>query len=109
VGEIKSRGDGSPGEISYFNNCNEMWQVEDPGHLLYGKEFKIFDETERKLLEKTLNKTIDIITGGGIAPGEIHHIEGKTLKPWQRDTLEYIVKYKIPAWFGTISGEIVEK
>lgn len=106
VGEIECKGDGTPGEIRYFPDCNDFWTVEDKKHLIYGKGLKILDEEEKVLLIKLFNRPVEIVTGGGLTEEKIHHIEGKTLAPWEKETVKYITQYVLPAWFGTVRAEM---
>ena len=109
VAEIECKGDGTPGEVRYFPESSEFWQVEDKSHLIYGKGLKILDDEEKVLLIKLFNKPFEIVTGGGITDEGIHHTEAKTGPPWDMETVKYVAEYVIPAWFGTISAEVVEE
>ncbi len=31
---------------------------------------------------------------------------GKTLMPWQAETIRYILDYRLSSWFGTVCGKI---
>ncbi len=109
VGKIHCKGDGTPGEFIYFDNCNEFIEVKDVNHPCYNKEIKILDELRKSLLEDRFNEPLNITAGGGFDPKTgIHSSIMKTLEPWQRKTIEYILQYELPSGFGSICGKIVE-
>lgn len=108
VGEITCEEEGKGGEIIFFETCNEFFHVDDRNHPLYNEKIPILDENHKNLLKDLLNEFIPVTTGAGKDVNGIYHMEGKTLYPWQKETLEYIVKYKLPAWFGTICGKLIE-
>lgn len=103
VAFIGCYGDYTPGDIIFYDTCNEIWTVKDKKHPLYGKERVIFDDTDKLMLRKLFNRPIDIITDGGWE-GDRHFIEGKTLYPWYHETIRYIVNYSIKSFLsgGTI-------
>ncbi len=109
AGEIHCKGDGSPGKFVYFNTCNEFLAIKDVNHSAYGKNIKILDELDKRRLERRFNEPLNITAGGGFDPKTgIHSSIMKTLEPWQRKTIEYVLEYELPAGFGTICGKIVE-
>ncbi|MEQ8192673.1 MAG: hypothetical protein ABRQ39_32205 [Candidatus Eremiobacterota bacterium] len=109
VGEIRCKGDGTPGEFIYFDTCNKFIEVKDVNHPGYNKNRKIVDELDKKMLERRFNEPLNITAGGGFDPKTgIHSSIMKTLEPWQRKTIEYVLEYELPASFGTICGKIIE-
>jgi hypothetical protein len=106
--EVKCKGDGTAGEIIYYDICNEFRQVADEKHLNYGIKRHILSKGDKKLLEKLFNEPLFITSSAGLDTDGVHYLGGKTLMPWQDETVRFIVEYKIPAWFGTIVGKIVQ-
>jgi len=108
VGEIKCSGDGTPGEFAFFDTCNEVWDVKDPSCSGYIDKRVIFEDIDKEILQKKLFQKVLYITDDG---GEVDGVEFSipvTLKPWYRETIEYIIQYEIPVWFGTICARIIE-
>jgi len=107
VGEIRCKGDGTPGEFIYFDTCNEYRENRDPSHPGYGGTTMIMNEHRKKHLELIFNRALFVQTGGGISPEGIHHIEGITLDSWTRKGIEEIINYKLHP-VGTICAKIIE-
>ncbi len=106
VGEIRCIGDGTPGEIRFFNTCDEIWDIRNVNNINYGKNSKILDELDKSLLEALFNEELNITSGGGFDPETgIHSSIMKTLEPWHRKTIEYVLEYKLT---GTVDGKIVK-
>lgn len=108
IGEIRCKGDGTPGELIYYDTCDEIMDIKDVNHRAYGKNCKIFNEMNRKRLKFLLNRSLFVTTGGGLDKDGVHTMEGGNLLPWKRETLEYILRYEFPAGYGTICGKIAE-
>ena len=107
VGEIRCKGDGTPGKIEYFEAGNEVWEIRDVKHNCYGSGRKIFDKFTVPRMELIFSRPLFVTTAGGITADGIHYTEGTTLNPWTRAGMEEIINYKL-AHIGSICGEIVE-
>jgi len=106
VGEIHCKGDGTPGKFIYFDSCNELRTVKDVNHPTYGNESQLLDERDKRRLERRFNEPLNITAGGGFDPKTgIHSSIMKTLEPWHRKTIEYVLEYELT---GTVGGKIVE-
>lgn len=108
IGEIKCIGDGTPGEFAFSDTCNEVWDVKDPFCSSYNDKRVIFEDIDKEILQKKLFQKILYVTDDG---GEVDGVEFSvpgTLKPLYRETIEYIIQYEIPIWFGTICAKIIE-
>ncbi|MEQ8191385.1 MAG: hypothetical protein ABRQ39_25700 [Candidatus Eremiobacterota bacterium] len=110
IGKIMCTGDGTPGKVEYYDTCKEVSIVRCKHHPLYGTTMSMFDDFDKKHFSKILNNSIYITTDGGWnEDGTVHHSGGRSLMPWKRETLEYILKYELPASLcASICGEIVE-
>jgi len=112
VGEVRCKGDGTPGEIILFEDvCNERWDVRDVTHEGYTIHYLICDQYSKSRLNSLFNEAIYITTDGGWLDkeGTMHYTGGKFLEPWYRETIEYVITYKLPASIcGNLVGKIVE-
>ncbi|MEQ8171933.1 MAG: hypothetical protein ABRQ38_23780 [Candidatus Eremiobacterota bacterium] len=111
VGEVRCKGDGTEGTITFFDTCNEIWDVRDKNSPYYGTKDVIVDERERKRFKKIFRESVDIAGGGSDGEdGSIRYSTGRTVTPWHREGIAYIVKYSIPnALCGNIMAKIVEE
>ena len=108
VGEIRCKGDGTPGEVIFFESSNEFLEIKDVNHSSYGKEVEIMSEHRKKHLALILSRPLFLRTGGGLSSDGVHSIEGVTLDTWTREGIKDIIEYKLPAYIGTICGKIIE-
>lgn len=111
IGLITFKGDGTRGHVEYFDTCNEIWDVRDKNSPYYGTKDVIVDERERKRFKKIFRESVDIAGGGSDgADGSIHYSTGRTVTPWHREGIAYIVKYSIPnALCGNIMTKVIEE
>ncbi len=63
--EIKCKGDGTKGEIVFYNICNEIRENKDRNHPAYGIKRQILDRGDKKLLEKLFNEPVFITSNAG--------------------------------------------
>jgi len=109
VGEVRCAGDGTPGEFTYFDACNEIWEIKDVNDHNYGKKRIILDDFKKHMLECIFKRNLNIMTGGGIDKNGVHHVEGRFIKPWEKEAIEYIIKYEFEnSKFGTVRARIIE-
>ncbi len=47
VVSISCHGDYTPGEIDFYDTCNELWTVKDKKHPFYNKKRVILDDTDK--------------------------------------------------------------
>jgi hypothetical protein len=105
VGEIKCKGDGIPGDIIFFDTCNEIWDVRDKRNRNYGKNMKILDEFEKNMLKGYFKDPLNITSDGGEVDGVEFSVPA-TLQPWYRETIEYLLEYEVN---GSVCGKIIEE
>ncbi|MEQ8191798.1 MAG: hypothetical protein ABRQ39_27785, partial [Candidatus Eremiobacterota bacterium] len=108
IGEVRCRGDGTPGRIKFYDTCEDLWIVQDVNHPCYTNKIQILDETCRSLVAGLFYDYLYITTGGGWTDG-VHYTEGKTSGPWHRETLLNIVNFRLRASLGggNIHAEII--
>lgn len=107
--EIKCKGDGSAGEFKFYDACHETRENRDRNHPGYGLKRQILGKKDRKLLEKLFNEPLFITSNAGMDTDGVHYMGGKTLMPWQTETIQYILDYRLSSWFGTLCGKTVQE
>jgi len=105
VGEIRCIGDGTPGEIVFFDTCNEIWNVKDKNNLNYNKNKVILSDIGKEMLKSDFEEPLNITADGGEVDG-VEFSVPETLQPWYRETIEYLLKYKI---CGKVGGKIIKE
>jgi len=105
VAEIRCKGDGTPGEFVYFDTCKDYRQVWDTTHSCYGDKTEILSDLEKRILERTFNKSRLVLTDGGTGEDGVEYTAGVTLTAWTRKGIEEAITYQLP---GTICGKIIE-
>jgi len=105
VGEIRCIGNGTPGEIIFFDTCNEIWDIKDKSNRNYGKNIKIVGEFEEQMFDSYFNSPLNITVDGGEVDG-VEFSVPETLQPWYRETIEYLLEYKLR---GSVCGRIIEE
>lgn len=104
VGEIRCIGDGTPGEIIFFDTCNDIWQVKDPKHYFYTDKTIILDDIDKGMLKNLFNESLNITADGGEVDGVEFSVPA-TLQPWCRETIEYLLEYEVNR---SVCGKIIE-
>ncbi|MEQ8170334.1 MAG: hypothetical protein ABRQ38_15725 [Candidatus Eremiobacterota bacterium] len=99
--------DGNKGEFKFYDACRETRENRDRNHPGYGLKRQILSKNDRKLLEKLFNEPLFITSNAGLDTDGVHYMGGKTLLPWHRETIQYILDYRLASWFGTLCGKIV--
>lgn len=105
VVEVRCKGDGTPGEITYLETCNAIFQNKRNTH------FKrlILDEMDKSLLESLLNKSFFIPVERKVDSNGAVRIEGVDIPAWTREAMKFIMKYKIQhVCFQKLCGRIIE-
>ena len=105
--EIRCKGDGTTGEFRFYDACNEIRENRDRNHPNYGVKRQILSESDKKLLKNLFNEPLFITSNSGIDTDGVHYMAGKTLMPWQAETIQYILDYRLSSWFGTLCGKIL--
>ena len=108
MAEVKCKGDGTPGEIIYFDACNSVREIKNKDHDNYGKKIKILDNFRKNWLRKLFNKSSFITTKSGVDSNGIHSMEGTSLGAWTRDAIENVLDFELASLIGTIRGKIIE-
>ncbi len=111
VGEVRCKGDGTEGTITFFDTCNEIWDVRDKNHPACGRNDIIVDERAKKRFKKIFRDYVDIPGGGSDGDGgSIRYSTGRTVTPWHREGIDCIIKFTIPHTLcGNIMTKIVEE
>ena len=104
VGEIRCIGDGTPGEIIFFDTCNEIWNVKDKKDFSYNKNKVILSDIGKAMLKHYFNEPLNITADGGEVDGVEFSVPA-TLQPWYRETIEYLLEYEVN---GNVCGKIIE-
>jgi hypothetical protein len=104
VGEIRCIGDGTPGEFVFFDTCNEIRDVRDKEDFSYNKNKVILSDVGKSMLEGYFEYPLNITVDGGEVDGVEFSVPA-TLQPWYRETIEYLLEYKVN---GNVCGKIIE-
>ncbi len=89
IGALEFKGDGSSGKLFMFDNRYEVREIYDVNSPFYGKGEVILSNEQLNHLDELLSNPLH--TGG-----DEEGTEEKILKPWYRETVEYIVRYLLP-------------
>ncbi|MEQ8192094.1 MAG: hypothetical protein ABRQ39_29290 [Candidatus Eremiobacterota bacterium] len=111
VGEVRCKGDGTEGTITFFDTCNEIWDVRDKNSRFYGTKDIILNEREKKRFRQIFRESVDISRGGRDGEdGSIRYSTSRTVSAWHREGIANIIKYTIPnALCGNIMTKIIEE
>jgi hypothetical protein len=130
VGEIRCKGDGTPGEFIFFDTCNEIWDIRDANFygnrilindIIFNDEdgndndisesltsdndkIVILDDMDKEMLKSNFEYPLNITVDGGEVDGVEFSVPA-TLQPWYRETIEYLLEYKVN---GSVCGKIIE-
>jgi len=105
VVEIRCKGDGTPGEITYLEACNAIFQNKRNPYL----KRLILDDMDKSLLESLLKESFFVPVERKVDSSGAVSIKGVDIPPWSREAMEFIMKYKIQhVCFQKLCGRIIE-